>query len=143
MKIRECRQEDLDRVFEIENMSFNESYGMLMFQKLLDIGAGFLVCEYDNLVIGYVLFWIKNEGQGHIISIAIDPNYRRLGAATLLLARAITGFKVANQEVVTLEVRESNTTAIEFYKKFNFIIDRVVPGYYNDKEAAIVMYLPL
>ena len=39
MKFRECRQEDLDRVLEIENMSFDESYGMLMFQKLLDIAA--------------------------------------------------------------------------------------------------------
>ncbi|MCQ2972427.1 MAG: GNAT family N-acetyltransferase [archaeon] len=118
MKIRECRQEDLDRVLEIENMSFDESYGMLMFQKLLDIGAGFLVCEFNDIVIGYILFWIKNEGEGHIISIAVDEKYRCLGAATLLLSRAILGFKIANQELVTLEVRESNTAPIEFYKSF-------------------------
>ena len=44
---------------------------------------------------------------------------------------------------INLEVNENNIGAFEFYKNFNFKIDRVVPGYYDNKDGAIVMYLAL
>lgn len=42
---------------------------------------------------------------------------------------------------ILLEVNENNEGAIEFYKKFNFEVDRKVPHYYNNGDGAIVMYL--
>ena len=90
MLVRKFKPNDLKRVYEIENMSFNQSYGIKMFQQLYEMGVGFLVAEEDGYVIGYVLFWIKYENQGHIISIAVDKNYRRLKAGTQLLIRAIS-----------------------------------------------------
>ena len=38
-------------------------------------------------------------------------------------------------------INENNEGAIEFYKKFNFEVDRKVPHYYNNGDGAIVMYL--
>ena len=134
MKIRKFVPKDLKRVFEIENMSFDQSYGM---------GIGFLVAEKDDYVVGYVMFWVKYENQGHIISIAVDKNYRRQGAGTELLIRAISILSMLPIDAIYLEVRESNAGAVEFYERFNFIKDRVVPGYYESGEAAIIMYLPL
>lgn len=32
---------------------------------------------------------------------------------------------------------------LNFYKKFNFEVDRKVPHYYNNGDGAIVMYLPV
>ena len=61
MIIRKFVPTDLKRVFEIENMSFDQSYGINMFQQLYEMGIGFLVAEEDNYVIGYVMFWIKYE----------------------------------------------------------------------------------
>ena len=90
MIVRKFKPTDLKRVFEIENMSFNQSYGINMFQKLYEMGVGFLVAEEDGYVIGYVIFWIKYENQGHIISIAVDKNHRRSKAGTELLIRAIS-----------------------------------------------------
>jgi ribosomal-protein-alanine N-acetyltransferase len=107
------------------------------------MGVGFLVAEEDGYVIGYVLFWIKYENQGHIISIAVDKNYRRLKAGTKLLLRAISVLSLLNLDTIYLEVNENNTGAVEFYKTFNFKIDRVVPGYYEDGAGAILMYLHL
>jgi ribosomal-protein-alanine N-acetyltransferase len=46
-------------------------------------------------------------------------------------------------DAVYLEVRESNKGAVNFYEQFNFKKDRVVPGYYETGEGAIIMYLPL
>ena len=143
MKARKFVPNDIKRVFEIESMSFDQSYGINMFQQLYDMGIGFLVAEKDNYVIGYVMFWIKYENQGHIISIAVDKNYRRLGAGTELLVRAISILSMLKIDAIYLEVRQSNDGAVRFYEKFNFIKDRVVPGYYEDGDAAIIMYLPV
>lgn len=143
MKIRKFVPEDLKRVFEIENMSFQQSYGINMFQQLYELGVGFLVIELDEYVIGYVIFWTKYENQGHIISIAVDKNYRRLGAGSKLLLRAISILSLLDISAIYLEVNENNEGAVEFYKRFDFKIDRVVPKYYDNKDGAIVMYLPL
>ena len=143
MLVRKFKPNDLKRVYEIENMSFNQSYGIKMFQQLYEMGVGFLVAEEDGYVIGYVLFWIKYENQGHIISIAVDKNYRRLKAGTKLLIRAISVLSLLNLDTIYLEVNENNTGAVEFYKTFNFKIDRVVPGYYEDGAGAILMYMHL
>ena len=77
MIIREFVPNDLKRVCEIEKMSFDESYELNMFKQLYDIGAGFLVAEDDGYVVGYVLFWIKYENEGHIISLAVDKDYQK------------------------------------------------------------------
>lgn len=143
MIIRKFVPEDLKRVFEIENMSFDQSYGINMFKQLYDMGIGFLVAEKEGYVIGYIMFWIKYEGQGHIISIAVDKNYRRMKAGSKLLSKAIAILSLLPLETIFLEVREHNTGAVEFYKKFGFKIDRIVPGYYDNDEGAILMYLPL
>ena len=143
MIVRKFTPNDLKRVFEIEIMSFNQSYGIEMVQQLYEMGVGFLVAEEDGYVIGYVIFWIKYEDQGHIISIAVDKNYRRLGAGTQLLVKAISILSLLNIRAIYLEVNENNTGAVEFYKTFNFKIDRVVPGYYENGDGAIIMYIPL
>ena len=143
MKVRKFVPNDLKRVYEIENMSFDHSYGINMFQQLYNMGVGFLVAEEEGYVIGYVIFWVKYEFQGHIISIAVDKNYRRLGAGTDLLVRAIAILSLLDIDTIYLEVNENNQGAVEFYRQFNFKIDRVVPGYYDNGDGAIVMYLPL
>ena len=48
MLIRKFKPNDLKRVFEIENMSFKQSYGIKMFQQLYEMGVGFLVAEQDG-----------------------------------------------------------------------------------------------
>ena len=143
MIIRKFVPTDLKRVFEIENMSFNQSYGINMFQQLYEMGIGFLVAEDEGYVIGYVMFWVKYENQGHIISIAVDKNYRRMKAGSKLLSKAISILSLLPINTIFLEVREHNTGAVEFYKKFGFKIDRVVPGYYDNDEGAILMYIHL
>lgn len=143
MIIRKFNPNDLKRVFEIENMSFDQSYGINMFQQLHEMGVGFLVAEHEGYVIGYVIFWIKYEKQGHIISIAVDKNHRRLKAGTQLLVKAISILSLLNLDTIYLEVNENNTGAVEFYKTFNFKVERVVLGYYDNGDGAIVMYLPL
>lgn len=141
MKIRSFIPQDLKRVHEIELMSFDQSYGVNMFKKLHDMGTGFLVAEENGYVVGYILFWIKHEYEGHIISLAVDKNYRKQKIGSKLLSKAITILNTCDLDKIVLEVNENNTAAINLYKNFNFKVDRVVPGYYNNNQGAIIMYL--
>jgi len=143
MIVRKFVPNDLKRVYEIENMSFDQSYGIDMFQQLYEMGIGFLVAEEEGYVIGYVMFWIKYENQGHIISIAVDKNYRRRGAGTELLVKAISILSLLNIDAIYLEVKDTNIAARRFYRRFNFIEDRLVPGYYENGDGAVIMYLPV
>lgn len=140
MIVRKFTPTDLKRVFEIESMSFDQTYGIQIFQQLYEMGIGFLVAEEDGYVVGYIMFWLKYENQGHIISIAVDKNYRRKGYGTQLLARAI-GILFLISDTIYLEVRASDTGAIEFYKRFHFKQDRTVPNYYESGEDAVILYL--
>ena len=143
MRIRKFHPNDLKRVYEIENMSFNQRYDITLFQGLYEMGVGFLVAEDEGYVVGYILFWVKYEKQGHIISIAVDKNYRRRKVGSHLLAKAISILSLLKINKIYLEVDENNPGAIEFYKQFNFKIDRVVPSYYENGDGAVVMYLPV
>jgi len=77
---------------------------------------------------------------GHVVSIGILPSYRRLGIGSGLMKKAMDALKNIYECVeVYLEVRVSNNTAIKFYEKLGFTIDRVIKGYYKDGEDAYVM----
>ena len=143
MIIREFTPADLKRVFEIENMSFSQTYGINTFKGLYDMGVGFLVAEEEGYVIGYIIFWIKYENQGHIISLAVDKRYRRLKAGTRLLSKAIRILMMFDIANTYLEKNKKNTGAYEFYRGFNFKVDRIVPNYYDGGDGAIIMYLPI
>ncbi|WP_461461976.1 GNAT family N-acetyltransferase [Methanobrevibacter sp.] len=139
MIIRQFMENDLKRVHEIETMSFNSSYGIEMILKLFEIGSGFLVSEIDGYVVGYIIFWMKEENEGHIISLAIDKNYRNLGIGTSLLKKAILVFKNLDVDFVSLEVNANHESSVRFYENFGFFIDREVPHYYDNDDSAYVM----
>ena len=140
MYIREALPMDLARIYKIEVESFKYPYGIEILQQLIDLGIGFLVAVEDEKVVGYIIFWLKEEKRGHIISLAVDKEYRGRKIATQLLAKAVIIFKGVEANKITLEVRGDNEGAIEFYKKFGFLIDRKVPNYYEDGQTAYVMY---
>ncbi|MGL6298141.1 MAG: ribosomal protein S18-alanine N-acetyltransferase, partial [Methanobacteriaceae archaeon] len=109
-------------------------------RQLFDVGAGFLVGQINDLVVGYIVFWIRNDDEGHIISLATDKKYRRLGVASQLVNQAIYNFKNFNINFVTLEVRSSNISAIEFYKSLGFTKKEFMESYYEDGEDGILMF---
>ena len=140
MYILEALPMDLGKIYKIEVESFPYPYGIDILQQLINLGIGFLVAVEDETVVGYIVFWLKEEKRGHIISLAVDKKYRGRKIATQLLTKVVIIFKGVEANKITLEVRGDNEGAIEFYKKFGFLIDRKVPNYYEDGQEAYVMY---
>jgi len=90
-------------------------------------------------VVGFAGFWLL-VGEAHIINIAVREQYRRQGIGELLLISIIELTTKLNASAITLEVRFSNTTAQNLYRKYGFVEVGMRRGYYTDnKEDAILM----
>lgn len=78
--------------------------------------------------------------EAEILNLAIAPDSRRAGLATLLLETAFADLRASNTKTVHLEVRESNAAAISFYQRHGFTRSSVRPAYYRDPvEAALCL----
>lgn len=139
MIIREFKRPDVKRVLEIEMASFNDPYPANILVDIYNLGAGFLVAQENNRVVGYIIFWIKFEDEGHIISIAVDKNYRRLEVGSKLVETSIETFKKFEVKEIKLEVRVGNKGARKFYSKLGFKEEKIVEEYYEDLEDAVIM----
>lgn len=139
MIIREFKRPDVKRVLEIELTSFDDPYPANVLVDIYNLGAGFLVAQQDNMVVGYIIFWIRFEDDGHIISIAIDKKYRRKKIGTQLVETALEIFKKYNVKNIRLEVRKGNHDARKFYQNMGFIEKTHATQYYEDGEDAVIM----
>lgn len=139
--IREFNIRDLKRVHEIERKSFKDPYHPLFLLELYDLfPATFLVAEINFRVVGYIIAR-KVNGKGHIIAIAVDPEYRNQGIGTALMHEIIERLRMRGVRKIWLEVRKSNKRAIKFYKQLGFKIDGISPSYYSDGEDAVILSL--
>lgn len=79
----------------------------------------------------------------HLISIAVQRNYRRRGVATSLLNRLIGHLKATSVEEMWLEVSVNNKEAVALYSKRSFEEQINLPNYYSDGSNALRMRLVL
>ena len=83
----------------------------------------------------------SNETKGHITSISVLRDYRRMGIALSLMKAAHMAMKsVFDVDSVTLHVRRSNTAAIALYQgALSYTNEKVDVEYFADKEDAYFM----
>ena len=82
--------------------------------------------------------------EAEIYKIAVADQTRRTGIWRILLARAVEIFASRRSECVWLEVRSSNSAAVQFYENNGFNRSGVRKDFYaNPVEDAILMRLDL
>ena len=90
-------------------------------------------------IVGFTGFWIMAE-EAHITNIAVRKLYRCQGIGELLLISIIDLATELNAQLITLEVRASNTAAQSLYYKYGFTQVGLRRGYYADnREDGILM----
>ncbi|MGN1317317.1 MAG: ribosomal protein S18-alanine N-acetyltransferase [Acutalibacteraceae bacterium] len=81
--------------------------------------ARFFVATYTGEIAGYI--GAHNVlGEVYITNVAVFEKYRRKGVAKRLIDTLLEAVKEEKGEFVTLEVRESNTSALSLYEKCGF-----------------------
>ena len=75
---------------------------------------------------------------------AVSPEFRRNGLGTYLMASVLETARDRGVKTMYLEVRDSNETAVELYRRFGFSDVGLRKGYYQDpKEDARMMKVVL
>ncbi|KAJ3010333.1 N-alpha-acetyltransferase 10 [Thoreauomyces humboldtii] len=101
--------------------------------------------DHKGRVVGYVLAKMEEEpGQvphGHITSLAVMRNWRRLGIAEKLMTQSQKAMAEAFlAQYVSLHVRKSNRAALQLYRDtLKFTVNDIEKAYYADGEDAYAM----
>lgn len=135
-------EKDIDEVLDISSLSFSIPWSKSSYiQELTNPVAKYFVAKIDNKVIGFIGTWMILD-ESHITNIAVHPNYRKQGIASMLLKELLNHCKSQGCIAYTLEVRSGNKAARSLYEKHNFKQDGIRKGYYEDnKEDAVLMWL--
>jgi ribosomal-protein-alanine N-acetyltransferase len=130
---------DLAGIHRIEEASFPQPWRREFFDsELVADGRISLVARRSRTVVGY-LFAMFIFDELHINKIAVEARERRRGIAEALMDRCFAFARERTIRVISLEVRQSNDGAIDFYRHLDFTPSYVRPRYYPDGEAAVVM----
>jgi [ribosomal protein S18]-alanine N-acetyltransferase len=141
IELRKAVPEDLSVVQAIENSSFEHPWpaSCLLPELIEDKITYSLIAEVDSVVAGYLMCW-RVVDEFHIINIAVAKDFRRSGIATAFLSALIDEARSTGIKLLTLEVREGNTSARKFYERHHFKEVGVRPKYYRDSgEDALIM----
>ncbi len=139
MTIRKWLYADNASVFKIEKESFSDAWTKEMISDtfIQDNFIGFVAEEGDK-VIGYIaLTYCLDEAEINII--AVTREFRRKGVASALLNKAYETLLSTGIDKIFLEVRKSNKSAQNLYKKQGFTVIGVRPKYYKGVEDALLM----
>jgi ribosomal-protein-alanine acetyltransferase len=81
--------------------------------------------------------------EAHVVRLAVDPDRRRQGTGRALLDGLTAWARGSHAAALLLEVRASNTAALELYAAAGMRVDGRRPRYYPDGEDALLLHLPL
>jgi ribosomal-protein-alanine N-acetyltransferase len=139
IEIRPATESDLDAVHRLEKSSFPAPWRREFFASELGAsGRLSLVATRRSRLIGYVFaMWLFDEM--HVNKIAVHERERRRGIAAALMDHCIRFARAHNIRTISLEVRESNAGAQDFYRQLRFEPTYVRARYYPDGESAVVM----
>ena len=140
--ITPMRRRHLRGVLRIEAQVYPRPWSLGLFMSELGFRNTrvYLVARVGTTVVGYAGLMLV-AGDGHVTTIAVDPEWHRNKIGTRLLL-ALARHAIDNGvENLTLEVRVTNQGAQEMYRAFGFAPAGVRKGYYTEtNEDAIVMW---
>ncbi len=161
--VEPMRLRDIKEVMEIEHDSFPSPWSARVYRHELldnDLSHYFVVRQRQmegpessllarigrtlgvgarSPVLGHAGFWLM-AGEAHISTIAVQPGWRRRGVGELLLVAMLDRATELEADIATLEVRVSNGTAQNLYRKYGFRRVGLKRHYYRDcGEDALTM----
>ncbi len=142
LSVRPLTFTDLPQVIAIERRSFPSPWSLSMFVLELSKPSGIsLVASEAGRILGYIVCARYDEAF-HVMDIAVDPDHRRRGVGSMLLAGLIQ--RAGEDASYTLEARISNAGAIALYERYGFRGVGTRPRYYADNgEDALIMWRAL
>jgi [ribosomal protein S18]-alanine N-acetyltransferase len=92
-----------------------------------------------ELIVGFIVAEKGSRMGGHIITIDVLPQARKIGVGSRLLRVAEERLRAAQCHFVILETAVDNRVALAFYKTHEYHVLKTIPRYYSDGVDALVM----
>ncbi len=133
LSVRMYRAADHDAIVRLWDRVFADDPPWNAPADLIRIKRGvqpelFFVCELDGAVVGTAVAGFEGV-RGWVHKVAADPDQRRSGIASHLMAVVEDGLRSAGCPKLNLQVRAGNDAAVAFYKAAGYAIeDRVSMG---------------
>jgi [ribosomal protein S18]-alanine N-acetyltransferase len=153
LKIVPLTTDLLNEVVELDRLCFGQLWTLEGYQReLASPNSEILLLKiqektFENgkssiseRVIGIGCFWIIVD-EAHITILAIHPDYQNRGLGQLMLYSLLKKSSHLGLERATLEVRDTNKSALSLYQKFGFKIAGRRKNYYQKTgEDALVLW---
>ncbi|PJK08277.1 ribosomal-protein-alanine N-acetyltransferase [Lysobacteraceae bacterium NML95-0200] len=146
VNLRRMQEADLAEVMQVELRAYPWPWSAGNFRDCLRSGYLMWVLEADKRIIGYAVLSVQAD-EAHLLNLCIDPAWQSRGLGRRLLRDVRQAAQAQGAQRIFLEVRPSNTHAVQLYQDegFNEIGRR--PRYYpaanNGREDGLVMAMEL
>ena len=139
-RVRGLQAADVPAIVPIENQVFSDPWPASFF--LGELSHPFVwarVAEQNGRLVGYSVA-LLGGGVGHLGNLAVIPEARRRGIATVLLKDLLAQATERGVDRIGLEVRVSNFAAQDLYRTHGFGMAGIRRNYYRDTgEDALIM----
>lgn len=142
---RQMTLADVPAVHDIEVATFPTPWSLDSFYYEMNENkyAHYIVAEHEGQIVGFCGLWNVIDA-AQITNVAVTTSLRGQRIGETLMREAMRIAKEAGMDVMSLEVRVTNTVAQNLYKKLGFQEGGLRKKYYVDNgEDALVMWVNL
>ncbi|MEW7976798.1 MAG: ribosomal protein S18-alanine N-acetyltransferase, partial [Candidatus Sedimenticola endophacoides] len=141
LRLRPMTDEDVDAVMEVEREAYPFPWSHGIFHDCLRVGYCCWVCTLEERIVGYAVMSVA-AGEAHLLNLCVKPARQGQGLGRRLMRRLMNLAREHRADELFLEVRVSNTPALELYHALGFNEIGRRRGYYplpRGREDAILL----
>lgn len=139
LSFRTMTKADLEQVMAIEVQAHSHPWSRGIFQDCLRLNRCWLALQEETIA-GYGILMMA-PGESHVLNLCVKPSMQRKGVGRGLLRLMMQKSEQSGVDMILLEVRRSNHSAIELYQSEGFHELGVRKAYYpahGGREDAII-----
>lgn len=125
---------DVEEVLAIEHSMYDYPWTEGIFKDCLRVGYCCWLLMEDDEIVGYSVLSAA-AGESHLLNLCVRKKSQRRGYGRRLTEHMLQVALRHDAAVCLLEVRPSNTAAIELYEEMNFVEVGTRPNYYPAKKG--------
>ena len=141
--LRDADSRDFETLWGIDQQCFAQgiAYSRRELAAFMSLRGAFtvVITDEDSQILGFLVAVPKRNGIGHVITIDVVREVRRLGVGSKLLAAAEDRLRRLDCRTVLLETAVDNASAIAFYKRHQYFTVKTIPHYYSNGVDALVL----
>lgn len=139
LSFRTMHSDDLKQIMAIEVQAYSHPWTTGIFRDCLR-GHRCWVALQDDSIVGYCVLMLA-PGEAHVLNLCVKPDQQGKGIGREILRLLAKNSEQSGVDMILLEVRRSNQSAINLYQDEGFHELGVRKGYYpadNGREDAII-----